>query len=70
MIFGTRDPHVPDAGREIIDHALQKSGVHYRTLLYQAEHAFTRDEGPRFDPEATDLAFAETVALFRSVFSN
>jgi dienelactone hydrolase len=39
-----------------------------KTLLYPAEHAFTRDEGPRFDPEATDLAFAEMVRLFRSVF--
>jgi len=38
--------------------------------LYPAEHAFTRDEGPRFDPEATDLAFAEMVGLFRKVFGN
>ena len=40
-----------------IDRALQNSGVSYKTLLYPADHAFTRDEGPRFDPEATDLAF-------------
>ena len=68
MIFGTKDPHVPDAGRETIDRVLKKSGIHYRTLLYPAEHAFTRDEGPRYDPEATDLSFAETIALFRKVF--
>ncbi|MGA8677609.1 MAG: dienelactone hydrolase family protein, partial [Candidatus Acidiferrales bacterium] len=68
MIFGTKDPHVPDAGREIIDRALKKSGIHYRTLLYPAEHAFTRDEGPRFDPEATDQSFAEMINLFRKVF--
>jgi carboxymethylenebutenolidase len=68
MIFGTKDPHVPDAGRETIDRALQKSDIHYNTLAYTAEHAFTRDEGPRFDPEATDLAFAEMVRLFRKVF--
>ena len=70
MIFGTKDPHVPEAGREMIDRALRESGVHYRTLLYPAEHAFTRDEGPRYDPEATDLAFAETIQLFRKVFGN
>src|ERR1700731_2798618 len=70
MIFGTKDPHVPEAGRETIDRALQESGVRYRTLLYPAEHAFTRDEGPRYDPEATDLAFAETIQLFRKVFGN
>jgi carboxymethylenebutenolidase len=70
MIFGTKDPHVPDAGRETIDRELRESGVHYDTLLYPAEHAFTRDEGPRFDPDATDLAFAETIRLFRKVFQN
>ena len=68
MIFGTNDPHVPEPGRATIDRALRDSGVHYRTLLYPAEHAFTRDEGPRFDPEATDLAFAEMIGLFRRVF--
>jgi carboxymethylenebutenolidase len=68
MLFGTKDPHVPDAGRETIDNALKNSGVHFRTLLYPADHAFTRDEGPRFDPESTDLAFAEMIGMFRKVF--
>ena len=66
MIFGTKDPHVPAAGREIIDRGIRASGVRYQTSLYAAEHAFTRDEGPRFDPEATDLAFAEMIRVFRS----
>src|ERR1700693_725421 len=68
MIFGTKDPHVPEAGRGTIDRALRQSGVRYSTLLYPAEHAFTRDEGPRYDPEATDVAIAETIQLFRTVF--
>ncbi len=70
MIFGTKDPHVPEAGRETIDRALRNSGVRYKTLLYPAEHAFTRDEGPRYDPQATDQAFAETIRLFRKVFGD
>ena len=49
--------------------ALIQSGANYKTLLYPAEHAFMRDEGPRFDPEATDLAFADMIQLFRKVFS-
>jgi carboxymethylenebutenolidase len=69
MIFGTKDPHVPETGRETIDRALRDSGVRYKILLYAAEHAFTRDEGPRYDPEATDQAFAETIQLFRTAFS-
>jgi carboxymethylenebutenolidase len=68
MIFGTKDPHVPEAGRMRIDRALRESGLRYKTMLYAAEHAFTRDEGARFDPEATDLAFAEMIHLFRKVF--
>jgi carboxymethylenebutenolidase len=59
---------VPDAGRETVDRALRGSGARYNTLLYSAKHAFRRDEGPRFDPEATDLAFAEMIRLFRKVF--
>jgi carboxymethylenebutenolidase len=70
MIFGTKDPHVPEAGRETIDRVLRDRGVRYKTLLYPAEHAFTRDEGPRYDPEATDLAFGATIQLFRKVFGN
>lgn len=68
MIFGTEDPHVPEAARQMIDRALRTSGTHYKMLLYAAEHAFARDEGARFDPEATDLAFAEMVLLFRKAF--
>src|SRR6266705_2092204 len=29
MIFGAKDPHVPDAGRETIDRALENSGARY-----------------------------------------
>src|SRR5260370_13612421 len=36
MIFGTKDPHVPDAGRETIDRALKNSEARYNTLLYPA----------------------------------
>jgi carboxymethylenebutenolidase len=68
MVFGTKDPHVPDEGRATIDRALRQSGIRYTTKLFPAEHAFMRDEGARFDPEATDQAFGEMIALFRRVF--
>jgi carboxymethylenebutenolidase len=68
MVFGSSDPHVPAAGRDTIDRSLRQAGVNYNTLLYPAEHAFMRDEGPRFDPEVTDLAFADMIRLFRKVF--
>jgi len=65
MIFGTRDPHTPEPGRTIIKHGLEQADVNFTWSLYDAEHAFGRDVGARFDPEATDQALAETVALFR-----
>jgi carboxymethylenebutenolidase len=67
-VFGAHDPHVPAEGRETFDRKLGASGVDYSIQLYPAEHAFMRDEGPRYDPEATDQAFAAMIALFREVF--
>jgi len=67
LIFGTRDPHTPAPGRETVRSGLDAGGVTYAWSEYDAEHAFGRDVGPRYDPEATDLAFAETVAFFRRV---
>jgi carboxymethylenebutenolidase len=68
MIWGSADPHVPEAGRAAIDRKLRESGVDYAVKLYPAEHAFMRDEGPRYDPEATDQAFADMIGLFRTAF--
>jgi carboxymethylenebutenolidase len=65
LIFGARDPHTPEEGRETIRRGLEASGTRFVWSVYDAEHAFGRDVGDRYDPEATDLAFAETVALFR-----
>jgi carboxymethylenebutenolidase len=66
MIFGTRDPHTPQEGRELIERRLEAAGTRFKWSLYDAEHAFGRDVGERYDPEATDSAFAETVAAFRA----
>jgi carboxymethylenebutenolidase len=65
MVFGARDPHTPDDGLERIKRELDGSGARFYWRIYDAEHAFGRDVGPRWDPQATDEAFAETVALFR-----
>lgn len=69
MIFGSNDPHIPPDGREAIARGLADAGVNHRIELFPAEHAFMRDEGPRYDPEATDAAFARMVELFRRAFA-
>ena len=65
LVFGSADPHVPEDAREKIAAALRDAGVSFDVKLYAAEHAFMRDEGPRYDPVATDAAFAEMLKLFR-----
>jgi carboxymethylenebutenolidase len=65
LIFGTNDPHTPQDGRAVIKRGLEAAGVDFHWRLFDAEHAFGRDVGPRYDPEATDAAFAETVAVLR-----
>jgi carboxymethylenebutenolidase len=71
LAFGSRDPHTPDAGRDAVRDGLRATGTMARTtwLEYEAEHAFGRDVGPRYDPEVTDEAFAQTVAHFRRAFA-
>jgi len=69
LVFGTRDPHVPAPAREHVTSALGQAGAPFEVALYDAEHAFMRDEGPRYDPEATDLAFDRMIRLFRRRFA-
>lgn len=66
LVWGTRDPHTPEQGRETVGAGLEAAGTPHKWSEYDAEHAFGRDVGERYDPEATDGAFAETVGLFRA----
>ncbi|MBI2502598.1 MAG: dienelactone hydrolase family protein, partial [Candidatus Latescibacteria bacterium] len=69
LVWGENDPHIPAEGRAIIEKGLRAAGVRFDQRLYRAEHAFMRDEGPRYDPEATDQAFGEMIAFYRRVFA-
>ncbi len=65
LIWGARDPHTPLEGREQVRAGLEATGTHASWSEYDCEHAFGRDVGDRYDPAATDRAFAETVAFLR-----
>ena len=58
----TRTRRRPGARRSSA--GLDAAGRRLTWREYDAEHAFGRDVGDRYDPEATDAAFAETIALF------
>lgn len=64
LVWGARDPHIPAEGRARIHAALDAAGARYETRVFDAEHAFMRDEGPRFDPSATDAAFEAMLTFF------
>lgn len=61
VVWGRQDPHVPDDGRLLIYQALQNSDVKFTWHEFNAQHAFLRDEGYRYDPGLArlcrDLAF-------------
>ncbi len=64
MIFGTLDPHIPEESRDLLIKALKNNQVSHKVLQYEANHTFIRDDGYRFDPVATDLAWLEIIKFF------
>lgn len=68
MVFGTLDPHVPEAGRQAIVRALINHSVAHKLLVCEADHTFMRDDGHRFDSAAADIAWAEITAFFKQIF--
>ena len=65
MIWGRQDPHVPLAGRKAIYDALTTAEKSFQWHEFNGAHAFSRDEGPRYDAAASRLGFALTLELFQ-----
>jgi len=65
VVYGTEDPHIPVEGRARVVAALRAANVRARISEYDGEHAFMRDEGPRWNASETDRAYAEAVGFFR-----
>jgi carboxymethylenebutenolidase len=64
LIWGRQDPHVPSEGRRLIYDALEAAGTKFTWHEYNAQHAFLRDEGPRWDPIAGQQAIDVALELF------
>ena len=62
--FQNQYPHIPADGRAKIYQALVDAGRHFTWHEFNAEHAFMRDEGPRYDPDAARTAMGIALALF------
>ncbi len=64
MVWGRQDPHIPDDGRARIQARLVATQRVFTWHELNAQHAFLRDEGPRYDPALAVAAYAELVNLF------
>lgn len=69
MIWGKQDPHVPDEGRMKIHLNLIESGNHFTWHEFNAQHAFMRDEGDRYDPQLALRVYGMAVELFNRTLS-
>lgn len=65
FVWGRQDPHIPFAGREAIRAGLEAHGIAYEWHELNAQHAFLRDEGPRYDPALFLQSMAITLAFYR-----
>jgi carboxymethylenebutenolidase len=64
MIWGRQDPHVPREGRQTVYNALADAGADFTWHEFNAQHAFMRDEGLRYDPELARICCGLTLDLF------
>lgn len=64
MIWGRQDPHIPQEGRALIYESLSRAKANFSWLEFNAQHAFIRDEGHRYDPELTTLCWGAVLRLF------
>lgn len=67
LLFGVKDTHVPDAGRDLIRQKLRDAGVVFSWHEWAwAQHAFIRDElsKGRYDPAITKACFEVLLELF------
>ena len=65
MIWGRQDPHIPDAGRALVQQQLVAAGTTFTWHELNAQHAFLRDEGPRYDPELALVVYRLVLDLLR-----
>jgi carboxymethylenebutenolidase len=64
MIWGRQDPHVPAEGRAKIHARMDEAGVRFSWLEVNGQHAFLRDEGPRYDPALATTCLRMALDLF------
>jgi carboxymethylenebutenolidase len=65
MIWGRQDPHVPREGRAMVYNAIADAGTNFTWHEFNGQHAFLRDEGPRYDPALALKSYGLALELFK-----
>jgi carboxymethylenebutenolidase len=63
-IWGRQDPHIPLEGRNLVKARLEEVGAKYTWHEVNAQHAFMRDEGPRYDPAISFQCWGMVLEMF------
>ena len=63
-IWGRQDPHIPLEGRNLIHARLEEVGARFQWIEVNGQHAFLRDEGPRYDPALVRICYQFVFELF------
>lgn len=64
MIWGRQDNHVPTSGRAEVYGKLTEAGLSFTWHEFNAQHAFMRDEGERYDPQLAMTGYQLALELF------
>ena len=65
LIWGSQDPHIPPEGRSKLYSACSEAHLDFSWHTFNAQHAFLRDEGHRFDPWLTKISLEMSLELFQ-----
>ena len=65
MVFGKQDPHVSSEGRKLIYAKLETTERNFSWHEVNAQHAFMRDEGERYDAAIALQIYLQAVAFFQ-----
>jgi len=69
MVFGKQDPHVSSEGRKLIYAKLEETQRNFSWHEVNAQHAFMRDEGERYDAEIALQMYLKAVAFFQRILT-
>jgi carboxymethylenebutenolidase len=65
LVLGKQDPHVPLEGRQTLLRHFQEIQLNYQWYEVNAQHAFMRDEGERYDPALALEMYPKAAAFFQ-----